>query len=406
MGMVFAATATLAADLSSTAGLRVWHDTNVYLQDPADTAAGAASPGMRAREGATATQAALALRESWHPAEGLALDANYGAELTRYFAHASENHADHTLALAAAERAGLWTAEFNARVLYVDGSREAPVYLQPGGAPAIGGEPVRARREQATERVSARLVRQAATGFVRGTWSWQNQDFQTLHRTTPGYVNYTARGEWLFGVDAGRRVGNDLTVFAGVRAGDQHQANLLGLAQNYSNSLLRGLVGVEGAVSRSLKLAVSVGPDWRRYGPPVRTGFERHQQTTYAEANLTWTPTPTDAFTFTGKRYLWLGSTGRGAYLDTSVEFGWKRRFDASWSLGASAGFHEGDSCRYNPAARRDQIYTATVMVTRNFRTFRISGELMHDWADSLVACTSGREYSRWLPAISATRSW
>ena len=407
LGAAVARAAEPREPLATSATVRVLHDTNLYLQNDAPVATGATTAALPAREAATAVQATLALREAWRSGDAWSLETGYTAEASRYLDHAAENHLDHALTLGATARRGAWSADFKGHYLYVDGSREAPSYTCLGGAPAIGGEPVRSRREQETSRATARVTRQAGPGFVRGVAAWLAQDFHTVQRATSGYVNYTDRAEWSLGADAGGRVTGGLAVFLGVRCGAQRQANVLGVSHNYSNSLVRALVGAEGSLGRTLKLSLTAGPDWRHYGEAVRAGFLRQRQTSFVDATLTWTPTKNETFTAVAKHQLWLGSGGRGAYADSVFELGWKHKLAAEWSLAATANFHEGDSRPYNPALRRDRIYTLNFALSRRIGpAWRADFEVLHDWAASMVVNTPAREYNRWIPAVGATRSW
>ena len=85
----------------------------------------------------------------------------------------------------------------------------------------------------------------------------------------------------------------------------------------------------------------------------------------------------------------------------------WKRRLAADWSSAVTANFHEGDSTAYNPALRRDRIYTTNFSLSHRLgAAWRADVEVLHDWAASMVANTPAREYNRWIPAVSATRNW
>lgn len=385
---------------------RVAYDTNAFLQDAPPGQAAAALP---AREAVTMADTALMVGAGWKTGSEFAFEGTCTTEVVRYLGHPSEDHVDHVFGVTAARTRGNWAADFKARYAYTNGSREAPVYTCAGGGPAIGGEPVRARREQEVGRASGSLTHHfAGPRFVRGVFAWLDQDFHTRQRSMPGYTNYTDRGEWSAGADTGSDMGKNLALVTGFRAGRQHQADILGVPLNYTNTFSRWLAGIEGNPAPKVKIAMLAGPDIRHYGHSVRPDFASTQHATYAEASLAWLPTPADAVTFGFKRYTWLSSGGRGAYLDHLVDLSGTRKLGPAWSLGSGVGFHTGDSAGYNPSTpRRDRIYTTTLGISRRLgRSSRIAARVLHDWANSLVPNTPGREYSRWIGSLEVAGHW
>jgi hypothetical protein len=396
-----------APAIRTTASVRLLEDTNLYLQNPAPLAAGQSRPALPARESVVAADAAVMINGAWHLG-GAKLEFGYAPEVLRYFDHGSEDHTDHVFTAAAASQSGAWTSEFKARYLYTAGSHEAPIYNGLGGSPAIGGEPVRARRAQAIGRANGKIVHALGAGFARGVFSLYDQNFRTTERTTPGYCNYADRNESSAGIDTGWRTGKKFALVTGARVGFQRQSNLLGVASNYSNTFTRWLAGVEGAVSPTIRLSLLAGPDIRRYGRSVRAGFARYQRTGYGEGTGSWTPTSTDIFALSAKHYLWLPAGGRGTYVDTVVDLSWKRSLTATWAGTASANFHDGNTGRFNPTVpRHDHIYTGALGLSRSFpnRT-HLDFDMLHDRGVSLLSDTPSRAYSRWIGSVSVGRSW
>lgn len=394
--------------VSTSVTARVLHDTNLYLQDPAPLVAGQTLVAAQPREAATALDAALNLGLVWKNGTQSVIEAGYAPELFRYFNHSSENHTDHTLSAGLTENLGAWTAEAKAKYLLTDGSREAPTFNCVGGAPAIGGEPVRARREQTIARGSAKLTRRFEAGFARGVLALFDQDFRTNQRATTGYTNYTDRGEWSGGGDVGWSVLKKFALVAGARVGRQHQADILGVPLNYTNTFTRWLAGFEGTIAPAWKLSLLAGPDIRHYGQSVRAGFDHTQRTGYGESAVTWTPDAADSVALTAKRYLWLGSGGRGAYVDAIVDVSWKRKLSPEWSVSTGGNFHDGATGHYNLASpRHDKIYTGTLGLSRALgHTAKIDAEVMHDWSATSVPNTAARVYSRWTASLAYTRMW
>ena len=399
--------ASAAPTIATSATARVLQDSNLYLQNSAPLVAGQVRPGVPADEAAVALDVSAAVQATWK-APTASVDLGYAPELVRYAAHATEDHTDHVLTVNAAGSAAGWTADLKTRATFVDGAKDAPIYNALGATPAIGGEPVRARRAQVIARASGKLSRPLGHGFVRGVFSAFDQDFHTIERSAIGYCNYADRGETSVGVEAGQPLWGSVSLVGGTRVGFQRQANVLGVPLNYSNTFTRWLGGVEGTPTKSLKLSILVGPDIRHYGRSVRSGFKREQQTGYGEASATWTPTKTDALTLSGRRYLWLSSAGRGTYADTVIDLVWKRKLAAGWSTSAGANYHEGDTSHFNVwSPRRDRVYTVTAGVSRALTSkLRVDVDVMHDWGISMVANTPGREYRRWIVGASVTRRW
>jgi hypothetical protein len=388
--------------------VRVLYDSNLYLEDRVPLAAGQSSPALPFREAATAVDAMAAMGVKWRAKSGATADLGYAPEVVRYLEHASESHLDHVLTANLSASAGAWSTDWKTRYLYVDGSNDSPIFSGLGGTPAIGGEPVRARRTQAIARVAGKITRQSGRGFVRGVFSSFDQQFHTRELNAAGYCNYADRDESSVGLDAGYRPADRIAFVVAERTGFQRQANVLGVPLNYSNTFTRWLVGVEGTLLRSLKLTLLAGPDLRHYGESVRTGFAREQRTGYAELSAMWTPTKTDSVALTAKHYLWFSSAGRGAYADTVADLAYKRVLGPTWNIGAAANFHEGNTSHFNPwSPRRDRIYTGTLTLGHSLGAkTRVEAEVMHDWSGSLVPNTPAREYSRWITSVSLVRSW
>lgn len=388
--------------------MRVLYDSNLFLQDAAPLAPGQTAAALPFREGAVGLDTTLALAAKWRPAEKASAEVGYAPELIRYAEHHSESHFDHALTAGFIAANGGWSTDWKARYLYVAGSDESPLFTGLGGTPAIGGEPVRARRTQAITRLAGKIVRTTGPAFTRVVVSVFDQQFHTRELNLAGYCNYADRDESCIGLETGLRSKAGVAFVVGARTGFQRQANVLGVPLNYSNTFTRWLAGVEGNLTPTLKLSFLAGPDIRHFGESVRTGFAREQRTGYAETAATWTPTKTDTIALTGKHYLWFSSAGRGAYADTVVDLSYKRIWAKTWTAGAAANYHEGNTSHFNPwAPRRDRIYTTTATVGHSIDAqTRIEGELMHDWSGSLVPNTPAREYTRWIASVSLVRTW
>lgn len=411
-GLSLAAGLIAHADSSGSATLtaKVATDSNLFLMDDAPLAAGQTVASVPAEASAVVGSVALNLGWKWTASPRLALDLGYAPERIHYRHYASENHTDHRFSLAATGRTadGHWLCDTKAAWLVTEGSEETPTFNRLGGSPALGGEPVRSRRSQDVLKASGRLTRTLDHGFVRGAFALVRQDFHTVESATPGCANYVDRGEWSVGPEAGWKLRPSLTLLSAVRAGRQTQADLLGISENYSNTITRWLVGAEATVSPSLKFNFLAGPDVRRFNRTVRAGFDRHVTTTYFEASSTWSPTRIDTVTLTGKQYLWFSGGGRGAYIDVVADLAWKHTFTAQWDFAASANYHVGRTGALNLKTPRDDIIptlTATVGHALDAHT-RLEAGFAYDWSISRVPNTPAREYHRRIATLSCSRRW
>lgn len=416
--LVFAAVTTVSIAASappsawtlhpSLAG-RVGYDDNVFLQDRAPILPGVVS-AVPDRAGSWFVRTSAGIDATWKVSPALRLDLGYTAEVVRYDEFDSENHTDHRLDFGLGGRSGAWSYQFKSSLLVVNGDDTSPVFGHAGGTPAIGGADVRARRDQFNTKLGGNLTRSFDSGFVRAVGNVNAQDFQTKHSAAKGYANYVDRSEWTVGIEGGRNVRKDFAVVAGIRGGEQKQADLLGVARNYSNTLTRVLVGVEGRPRPDLQLAIMGGPDFRHYDRDVAAGFDRNQGARYTEASATWTPRAADTVTFTAKDYLWLSSGGRCAYQNTAVNLKWKHTFNADWSTSLTADTQVGDSRDYAIAPtspRFDWIYTGTFAVTRNFgANTKLDLELTREWSDSPIDGNPGREYTHWLASAGVKHTF
>jgi hypothetical protein len=391
---------------SVAASARLIYDDNVFLQDRNPMTVNA--KGVGAEAGSLVDTASLTLGATWQPVNALALDFGYAPELIRYQRFKSENHDDHRLNAGLHGQNGAWSYDAKGNLLIVDGSSDSPIFGEVGGTPAIGGEQVRSRRDQTVTKGSGNLAyAMCPEAFVRAVGGASFQDFRTTQKPTtgiggiPGYANYVDRSEWSAGPDIGWFIHQDLALVAGVRFGEQRQGNLLGVKNNYSNTLTRFLVGLESRVCPSFSLKFIGGPDVRQYtNSAVGAGFDRTRSTHYAEGSATWTPSKADAFTLSMKDYLWLSSGGRGAYKNILYDLAWKHAFSKLWSAGAGFNYQEGDNLDYVTPAnyRNDSIYSVSggVIYAINAKT-KLDANISREWSDSAVANKPGREYVHWL---------
>ena len=389
---------------SMVAGARTIYDSNVFLQNRSPIIA---PNGMPARAGSLVESVSLSLGAAWKPSSAFAFDAGYSPELTHYQRFNSENHNDHRFTTGLLGQNEAWSYDLKGNLLIVDGSSESPIFDHLGGGPAVGGEPVRSRHDQTITKVTGKITYALCPkAFIRAVGSACFQDFGTTQKpttgpgSTPGYANYVDRSEWSAGADAGWFARKDLALVTGIRVGEQRQANLLGIKNNYSNTLTRFLIGVEGNILPKLSLSILAGPDMRHYTDSVAaTGFNHNPTTYYAEATAIWTPAKNDSMSFSMKDFLWLPG-GIGAYESTAYDLRWTHTFTQIWSTNLGFNLQGADNTDYAVLAKQcdDVIYTTTIGTTYTLNTkTKLDLGVSHEWSDSFVANTPGREYTRWL---------
>lgn len=390
---------------------RVGHDTNVFLQDPAPLAAGQTvriTP-VRAEATESVLGAMATLRRRPAATDGLAAEFGYGFEWHRFDAFRAESHRDHRLMANLREVGPVWLSEAKLSVLEVNGSSASPAYNEQGGVPAIGGEPVRSRRAQTVVNTStSTLWRPPGALRLRGHFAVQSQDFHTLHDAkTTGCANYVDRAQALAGVDAGRALTGELTLWTSLRAGRVWQANLLGRTDNFSHTILRPLVGLEGRVAPTLRLNAWTGPDYRRFTSERRAGTDAVRVMPFFETNVVWTPATVDTVTLGAREQLWPSSAGRSAYRDFRNDAAWQHRFTPALDTTVRAGVQHANFAGFAASPRNEIIFNAGVSIGGQLASrTRLDAGLSREWAQTRIPNTPGRAYERWLASVGVARTW
>jgi hypothetical protein len=407
-GLVLVAPAFAGPVVSTALAVREIYDDNVFIQDDAPLAAGQTAAALPANAHAFITDLGATLGLAWKVGPAWQADLGYAPESFRYSRYPSENHADHRFTAGASGAAGPWSYEGKASWLSTKGSEESPFFNRLGGSPPVGSEPVRARRTQDIGKAGGRVTRSFGGGFVRGVFTLLTQDFHTRDSSTACYTNFVDRSEWTAGADLGWALRPNLFLVAAARGGAQQQANLLGVAHNYANTMSRWLVGAEGRLGPDCKFSALAGPDVRRYGSEVRAGFNRDQTTTYLEANASWTPTRSDLVSLTSRRWVWLTSGGRCAYVDIVYDLAWKHQLNPQWNLGAGFNQHLGNTGRYNLSSpRRDLVDAVTGSLAYALGPkAKLDLCLAQDWSATGVPATPSRVYHRRVCSLGYSQGW
>lgn len=249
---------------------------------------------------------------------------------------------------------------------YIDGDSAGVIY--PDGASSFTNGTVRERRDQWQERLKASLkIDLTPAVFVRPVVSLTYYDLATTFETIKGYTNYVDRYDFNGGADLGYNVTKDVALLLGYRYGHQYQEALPTWidAHQYTatNDYQRVLFGVEGKPFQWLKLEGYVGPEFKCYtddrpttGADPASWIDKNSADVYGEASATVTPTASDTLVFKYKRWNWVSSTGRNAYLDTLYDASYRHQLTKALQLELGARAGQAD---YNPSAlRNDWDYT------------------------------------------------
>jgi hypothetical protein len=387
---------TVKADLA----LKETFDSNVYLQDvdPNPAVTNAVKPFQESFVTSVIPRLAL----DWKPMPEFNLSAFYAPEVVRFHAEPSENHESHRGALNFSGNVGIVSWEQFNTLTWIDGSEEGLTFGGPGGAPAIGGIPIRDRRAALIYRNGFRAFHPHGNWFFRPVaWSYVH-DFRTDTRSRtqfPFYQNYVDRNDFTVGLETGYKAFKNAYLVVGYRYGFQDETPLPGEAVHYSNEYHRVVAGLEGQITRWLKITGVIGPDWRDYAKATPPGFDEHHTSLYYDASIVITPTKRDAITLLARQFEQPAFGAPSAYEDITWEINWRHVFEARFSV--TTGFRAYGGDWLSPVMREDWIFTPTASLSYTHNK-HLSGELSYsyDWVDSRVPDTSGREFTRHLVSL------
>lgn len=372
--------------------VKAGYDSNVYLQDtePSPTVAHA----LPANRGSVVTRLVLNTTTSWANPDTLKLAFDYNPEIVRFHSASGENHMIHLASLTVSGGRGSTVWALHNQAKWIDGSDEGPIYGGPGGAPALGGIPVRDRRDAMVDVGSLQLTHTREAWMVRPSITVYRHDFGIQQRATAGYVNFIDRSELLGGVDLGYEVVPKTRLIAGFRWGSQQQYKLLGVDSPYDSTVRRFLVGLEGEPIANLKLNLLAGPESRSYASGTPAGFDRNNQPLWISLAGTWIVAPKNEVTvFYTYRDL-PSSASRSMYTDTVGKVAWTSQVSSSASLTACYALARGDWRL--PAVRNDRVNTFSLSGQFTLsQDYKLELGWSLDQAVSRVPATAGREFRR-----------
>jgi hypothetical protein len=381
--------------VSTSLAVRATYDSNVLLQDIGDQAG---------RESwVSSLMPGIAIGYQKGPAFKLA--ATYAPEIVTYHSEASEDHISHRGSLQFSGVAGDSAWEQRNSVLWINGDKLGPRFTGGGDIPAIGGIPLRDRRDSAVYRNSIKLTRTFGATFLRPHASSYVHDFRTeKHQGSEpgfaGYENYVDRREIAVGIDGGYALTDKTWLVLSYRLGRQKQKkNQFLAASPYSNNFHRFLAGIEGAPADWLRVNILAGPDVRDFCSATRPGFDSGEILWFVDASITILPTARDSITIAARRFAQPAFSSHCIYQDIVYDVSYRRQITDRFAAAANFRIYIGDW--QAPVAREDWVYTpgASLSYTHNPN---LSAELAwsYDWVDSKVPNTAGREFTRHLISL------
>lgn len=382
--------------VATTVGAKTGYDSNVLLQDFGD----------QAERSAWVNSLSAQIAVTYQPNPLFKALFSYAPEFTFYEGQTTENHLTHRGLLNLSGSGEDLTWELLNSVTRIDGDDLGPSFTLNGGTqaaeiPAIGGVPIRDRRDAAIFKNSFKLTKTYGHAFVRPLASFYYHDFLTeQHRRTEpgflGYENYVDREDYSGGLDLGYETWAGTWLVAGFRAGHQEQEELFGVPCRYSNTYYRVLAGIEGSPVEWLKLNVLAGPDFREYDTTPPPGYDADKVYTFIDATATISPTKVDTVTLAVKRYLQPSFTSHCVYEDIVYEASYRHRFDSRFTAGV--GFKAYGAEWRPPIIRKDWVFTPSLSLsyTHN-KNLSLDLAYSYDWADSRIPNTEGREFTRHL---------
>ncbi|HWA86951.1 MAG TPA: hypothetical protein VG710_12055 [Opitutus sp.] len=397
---IFAASlATAGWKTSATLSTRAGYDSNVFLQDsaPAPSYSGAVRPRVGSFVGDLA--ASVAVEGAVSPQLNLA--ASYAPEAMWFHTQSGEDNVTHRLSLLFSGRGDATTWSLQSAATRIDGASQGPIFGCEGGATAIGGIPLRDRRDAFIERSTFKLTRTRGAWFLRPVATAYFHDFLTKQSSRPGYENYIDRSEYTGGIDLGRNVSAQDRLYLGYRYGRQDQLKLLGVDSPYDWNLQRFLAGFEGVPVAWLKLNLLAGPELRRAARPLPTGCDDDRTVWWLDASASVTAGPRDTIALNARRYAQPSFASFGSYEDITYEGLW--RHDFGRGLVANAGYKAYGGKWMATAVRSDWILTPSLALSYALnRRLSLDANWSADRASSRVPAKPGREYVRQLSFLSA----
>ncbi len=398
------------------ATLKETYDDNVYLQNIAPPST--MPDAVPAKKSSWVTTVTPHVALDYKFCSGFKAALSYAPDVTVYHNAPSEDNTTHRGVAAFSGAVGDTVWEQANNFTDIDGNRYGPIFgrVNPGSSqdvPAIGGIPLRDRRDAFIYRGGFKLTWTLDRFFIRPVASAYVHDFQTVqeHSPTPTgayYENYVSRQDVNGGVDLGYDAGKKTDLILGYRFGRQDQGKLLGVNSPYDSFYNRVLFGVEGSPASWIKLAVLGGPEIRDWTSSTPAGFDRDRIDYWVDATATLIPDKHDAVTLLFRRFTQPAFSSQSLYDDITYSVTWKHTFNEHFSANAGMQLYVGDW--QVPVNRDDWIYTPSAGLTYTYnKHFSVEATASGDWAVNKTSTAApgaefaeGREFTRHLVSLAA----
>ena len=339
------------------------------------------------------------------------LSLSYAPDYVSFAGASTESFTAHRVTAALKAKSGPITAALDNGFVFIDGDATAPVYsttLHDDQRSAYATAAPRERRRQLQDRAKVSLQYDAKQWFARAVGNLILYDLMSDLSSAAGYQNYADRFDVNGGADVGYKILPKVALTLGYRYGREYQQQFptaidkthTSATSNYQ----RVLVGVEGKLADWITVSLQLGPDYRRY--PATTTVHttpmanRHPRQFYAEGSVSIVASKVDTIDLKGKQWVWVSSTGKIPYVESTYDLAYKHKFDAHLAL--DLGLRYGQS-NYTigtgtSALRNDRLYAGSCGVTYAF-TAQFSAAVAY-------AVDLGRNGQDNLSAISVNPDW
>ena len=405
-------------------------DSNIYLQDNAPyptnvaLARAAGYQPVEANKSSWITVITPKLGLGYKPSPAFGVLMGYAPEVAFYESAHSEDYITHRGTLNFGGKAGNTLWELANTATYIDGSHEGPTFARPDDIPAIGGIPIRDRRDAFIFRNSFRLTQPIGDWFFRPVACAYVHDFKTAQHWVPSairtrnysYENYIDRQDVNGGLDIGYRVAKETHVVVGYRYGNQQQFNgpLPTTGQMvdspYDSTYNRVLFGLEGNPASWLKVNILVGPEFRNFYElsalhQIRPQFDADEVLVYMDVSIVATLSKADAVTFKGTRFEQPAFSSFSVYEDNKYDLSWRHKFGEKFSTTLGFMLYIGD---WKTSSNRDDwIYSPSILLGYNFNQhLGAEANYAYEWVENkfdnsaLEPLAKSHEYTRHLVSL------
>lgn len=394
------------------------YDDNVYLQDTKPSAV--ASHAMPAKKGSWITTISPAFTLRYNPMDQFNISLSYNPDIVFYHNAHSEDHFAHRIGIGLGGKVDNIDWGQTNSITYIDGDSEGPLFARPQDVPAIGGIPLRDRRDALIYRGNIKLTYSLERFFIRPVGSAYIHDFRTkqkLPSQVPApyvYVNFLDRQDVGGGVDLGYRLMPKASLLIGYRYGrqDQFKGPSVFNPNTFTDSPFdseyhRILGGVEGNIFPWLNVAILAGPDIRNWTDKAKQvkGFHSSEILYWVDASINIIPTKQDTFSIVHRRFELPASTSQSVYEDITYNINWRHKFTDQ--LNSSIGFQLYIGDWQAPVQREDWIYTISASINYSFnKHLNLELTYSYDWVENQVSTTAakyaeGREFTRHIGAAT-----